>query len=107
LYREPKITDDAAVFKTLSPFLIRDYADKDRYLKPGDREFAGQLAHIVSECTRSFIGRAATIEFEDVKTETFPVLHYGMSMDAVKGVFALKGDPDVLTMVYQIAVRSD
>jgi CRISPR-associated endoribonuclease Cas6 len=94
------------VFKTLSPFLVRDYEDKDKYLRPRDEGFAEQLGHIVSECAASFIGRNATLEFTDVKTETFPVFHYGMSVDAIKGVFTLKGEPEVLTMVYQIGLGS-
>ncbi len=112
LKREVLISCDTVVFKTLSPFLVRDYNDKNKYLKPSDEGFAKQLNHIISECSKKFIDKDCEIEFVDVKTSTFPVYHNlgdaqnAPPIDAIKGTFALKGDPDVLNMIYQIGLGS-
>lgn len=107
LKREALINGDTVVFKTLSPFLVRDYNDKNRYLKPIDDRFEKQLNQIVSECSRKFLCRDAEIEFHDIKTTTKPpIFHYGTPVDGIRGMFTLKGDPDVLNMIYQIGLGS-
>lgn len=107
LKREVKIKEDTVAFKTLSPFLVRDYNDKNKYLKPSDEGFADQLNQIVSECSKHFMGRDASIEFQTIKTTTKPpIFHYGAPVDGIKGMFALKGDPAVLDMIYKIGLGS-
>src|SRR4030042_5193633 len=94
--REIQIKEDTVVFKTLSPFLVRDYMDKNKYLKPTDEGFAAQLNHIVSECSEKFIGKISEIEFKDVKTTAKPpIFHYSAPIDGIRGIFALRGDPEV------------
>lgn len=107
LKKEMQIREDTVVFKTLSPFLVRDYIDKNKYLKPADEGFKNQLNQIVAECSKAFLGRESYIEFKDVKTTAKPpIFHYGAPVDGIRGIFALKGDSDVLNMIYQIGLGS-
>lgn len=112
LQRESQINQDRVVFKTLSPFLVRDYKDKNKYLKLSDEGFTSQLKHIVSECAKTFLNNNSAVEFEDIKTTTIPVYHnLGNAqnvppIDAIKGIFALEGNPEVLNLIYQIGLGS-
>jgi CRISPR-associated endoribonuclease Cas6 len=106
LKREVQIKENVVIFKTLSPFLVRDYKDKNKYLKPADEGFSEQLNHIVSECSKTYLGREASIEFKDINTKTFPILHYGVPVDGIKGMFALKGEVEVLDLIYKIGLGS-
>jgi len=106
LIRESKIKDNVAVFKTLSPFLVRDFENNNRYFKPADDNFNSQLQFAVSACTKTFLGREANVEFNNIKISSFPVLHYAMPVTANKGMFALKGEPEILDMIYQIGLGS-
>lgn len=107
LKREIQIREDTIIFKTLSPFLVRDYIDKNKYLKPSDEGFQTQLKQIVSECSKAFLDKDSSIEFKDVKTTAKPpIFHYGAPVDGIRGIFALKGDPDILNLIYQIGLGS-
>jgi CRISPR-associated endoribonuclease Cas6 len=107
LIQERKITDDTVVFKTLSPFLVRDYKDKNKYLTPSDEGFVSQLNQIVSDSSKLFLNRFSEIEFTNIKTSYKPpILHYGAPVDGIKGLFALKGDPKVLNLIYRIGLGS-
>lgn len=107
LKREIQIREATAIFKTLSPFLIRDYMNKNKYLKPTDIGFQMQLNQIVSECSKSFLDKDSNIVFKDIKTSTKPpIFHYSAPVDGIRGIFALKGESDVLNLIYQIGIGS-
>lgn len=109
-----KISKDNALFRTLSPVVVRSHINKDHSYCPksvnfeGDEKFdeafrsnlGGQVKHLLKT------DELGDIEFHPVKTRKLVVKHMGLSIPGFVGVFSLKARPEILNMVNQVGLGS-
>lgn len=105
LRRNTPVTKDVVVFKTLSPFLINSKGSPNWYLLPSQDGFDEGLQFAVREIARTFLNtNAAHIDFKPISIKRKVVKHYNMDMQGGVGIFELRGQPDVLNLIYQIGL---
>ncbi len=107
LFLKPKITiaQDTAAFKTLAPVLVNTKGEPNWYLLPEDEGFDEGLAFSVQEICRAFLDmRDVSIEFRPIDFRRKVVRHYNMDMQGFVGIFELRGNPEVLNLIYQVGL---
>lgn len=104
--KEKEIKDNIVVFNTLSPFLVRDYENRNKYLIPTDNNFQKELNRIVSNMYDKFLCKKGTIEFKSIRTKNITMVHIGTPVVAIKGIFTLKGDKELLNLIYKVGLGS-
>lgn len=105
LRRNTPVTKDVVVFKTLSPFLINSKGSPNWYLLPSQDGFDEGLQFAVREIARTFLNtNAAHIDFKPISIKRKVVKHYNMDMQGGVGIFELRGQSDVLNLIYQIGL---
>ncbi len=98
-------------FKTLSPVIFRKHdneTNKDKYLIPGENGFEDAYNQVISKLI-SEIGsvKGKNIPaFEPVSTKKVVIKHLGLNLRGFVGIFQLKGDPEVIKVLYQIGLGS-
>ncbi len=104
LHPPKKIHGNEKTFKTLSPFLINNKGNPNKYLWPGEKEFYEGLTFSITECAKEFLNKVPIkIEFEPIELRKLPIYHY-QKTPTNKGIFKLKADEDILQMVYDIGI---
>ena len=110
LQKEKLIKSREAVFKTLSPFLVRLHYkehNEDEYLDKNSNLFVAQTEENIRVMTKELTGKEERVDFMPVKLkEGFPIKHYGIFVDGNTGVFKLTGDPEVLDFIYKVGIGS-
>jgi len=106
LQKEQKIESEEMVFKTFSPFLVRDIQNKKGkgFLSFEQEGFEWQLLHTVQNLCQNFIDKnyelsTANFEFTPVKCKATPVPLYGNEIGN-SGIFRLKAPVEVLQLIY-------
>ena len=109
LQRERLIWGDEAVFKTLSPFLVRLHHKEDNldeYLTALHNLFIPKLEENIRVLVSELLGRQERLEFTPVTLKVVPVKHYGQIVEGNVGVIKLKGNPEVLDFIYKVGLGS-
>ncbi|HEX8137566.1 MAG TPA: CRISPR-associated endoribonuclease Cas6 [Pyrinomonadaceae bacterium] len=105
LRRITAVTKDIVIFKTLSPFLINSKGNPNWYLLPGQDGFEEGLNFAVREIARTFLKTEdASIDFKPINIKRKVVRHYNMDMQGGVGIFELRGQPELLNLIYQIGL---
>ncbi len=109
IIREQPIRQPEAVFKTLSPFFVRQHdagTNEDRYLLPDHEEFQQQFSAICGVMIKELTGIAGNVAVEPVMLKKVPVRHYGRLLEGNHGIIKLTAHPEVLTLLYQSGIGS-
>jgi CRISPR-associated endoribonuclease Cas6 len=110
LVKELPITSSEIVFKTLTPFLVRDHnrdEGKDVYLAKEDPNFVSQLEWSLGNMIEVMMERKEGVKVEPVKlSEKIPIKHYGQRLDGYKGIIKMTGSPEVLEFIYRCGCGS-
>ena len=110
LQKEKRIKSSEAVFKTLSPFLVRIHHkedNSDEYLTKMNELFAAQMEENIRVMVEVLLGRKERVEFIPVTlSDGIPIKHFGLILDGTKGIFKLTGHPEVLDFIYQVGIGS-
>ncbi len=110
LLREKKIMSNEAVFKTLSPFLIRRHLkeeNRDEYLKKDNEGFISMVEDNIAVMVEGLLGSKERVEFMPVMLkEGIPIRHYGTFVDGITGIFKLTGNPEILDFIYKVGIGS-
>lgn len=105
LRRPITIKQEAIAFKTLAPVLVNNKGNPDWYLLPGDEGFEDGLRFAISETARTFLGDGnVSVEFKPIRIQRKVVRHYNMDMQGFVGSFELRGNPEVLNLIYQVGL---
>jgi len=106
LRRHDKIRSEKTIFKTASPVLVSNIGSSDRYLLPGEEGFLEGLNFAVSEISKAFLRREkeTAIEFNPIRIKRKVIWHYHQHRSSFTGVFALKGNPDILQLIYDVGL---
>ncbi|MGE5340676.1 MAG: CRISPR-associated endoribonuclease Cas6 [Candidatus Omnitrophota bacterium] len=99
-----------AVFKTLSPFLVRRHdkeSNRDVYLTKNDTGFVPQMEAITQVMIKEVLGSTEHVEFTPVSlSDHIRIKHYGRIVEGICGIFKLTGKPDVLDFIYKAGIGS-
>ncbi|MDQ1349843.1 MAG: CRISPR-associated endoribonuclease Cas6 [Acidobacteriota bacterium] len=110
LQKEKPVKSSEAVFKTLSPFLVRLHHKEDNadeYLTKVNQLFVPQVQENVRVMVEELLARKERVEFMPVTlSEGIPIKHYGIFVDGTTGIFKLTGHPEVLDFVYKVGIGS-
>jgi CRISPR-associated endoribonuclease Cas6 len=110
LIKEKPIKSTEAVFKTLSPFLVRLHhkeTNEDEYLTKNHNLFIPQMQENLRVMLKELAGIDERAEFMPVKmNDSIPIRHYGILVDGNTGVFKLTGKPEVLEFIYKAGAGS-
>lgn len=110
LVKEQRISSSEMVFKTLTPFLVREHdraEGKDVYLTKEDPKFVSQLEWSIGNMIDTMMGRKETVKVEPVKLGgNIPIMHYGQRVDGYTGIIKMTGSPEVLEFIYQVGLGS-
>ncbi|GIV22464.1 MAG: CRISPR-associated endoribonuclease Cas6 [Bacteroidia bacterium] len=103
----PPFAQEEGIFRTLSPFLVKDPQAPHRYLTPQDEVFEAALQFLVGELSQSFLGQRLVLEwsrcdFSALRPQV--VWHYGQYMTGSEGVLRLAGPPALLQLLYQAGI---
>lgn len=101
---EKKINSEEIVVKTLSPLLVNNLGDSNKFLLPGEEGFFDGLEFSVRECAKKFLGyKDFHLQFEVKSWEREVIYHY-QKMPAMKGILIIRSKPEVLQMIYDIGL---
>jgi len=110
LIKEKTIKTQEAVFKTLSPFLVRLHQkkeNKDLYLTEDHELFKQQLEESIRIMIMELTGKQEKVEFIPLSmSPTIIIRHFGVPMESNSGIFKLKGSPEILEFIYQCGIGS-
>ncbi len=121
MFPERKITRNSAIFRTLSPVLIRSHKNEKHYLVPkcdnfdGDDGFEEALRFNLDELLKNLLGKGlndfgATVEFRPVKLSRVIVKYLKddvlIKMPAFKGVFSMSAHPEILNLIVRAGLGS-
>ncbi len=100
-----KIYGTEKIFKTLSPFLVNNKGDSNKFLWPEEEGFYEGLIFSIKECAKEFLNitEVTNVEFEPIQMRKLPIYHY-QKMPTNKGLFKLKADEEILQMVYDVGI---
>lgn len=100
-----KIDKEEIVVKTLSPLLVNNLGDSNKFLLPGEEGLLEGLEFSVHECAKEFLNDTSTFNFEfEVIDWRRVVLYHYKKMPATKGIFKIKSKPEILQMIYDIGL---
>lgn len=110
LQKERQVKASTAVFKTLSPFLVRLHHKEDNadeYLTRANELFVPQMEEHIRVMVEVLLGRKERVEFTPVLlSDGIPIKHYGLFVDGTTGVFKLTGHPEILDFIYKVGIGS-
>lgn len=112
-----EIKSSFAIFKTLSPVVIRSHTNQNHYLCPecenfnGDKDFNDAFQFNLEELARNLLGIGSVkAEFKSIKLKRVIVKHmtkYGnLKFPGFVGVFSLEADPHILNLVNKAGLGS-
>lgn len=105
LQPDKKIDKENIVVKTLSPLLVNNIGDSNKFLLPGEEGFSEGLEFSVSECAKEFLCYNSNFPFEiEVKVWKRRVLYHYKKMPSTIGIFEIKSKPEILQMIYDVGL---
>lgn len=102
-YLQPnkKIDKEEITVKTLSPLVVNNKGDSNKFLLPREDGFIEGLEFSVRECAKAFLNDNSDFPLEfEVKVWKRKVLYHYKKMPSTIGVFKIKSKPEVLQMIY-------
>lgn len=100
-----KVRTNNVHFKTISPLLINLKGNNLQYITPDNDEFENAMISNIQMLSETFLGyQSQNVNFEILNWRKMPVSHYNQTMTAVKGVFGVEADRDVLQLIYDIGL---
>lgn len=104
-----KVNSDYAMFKTLSPVLIKTREErKDEYILPNHPKFKDRLNYYINLTWREITKAESKFEVNFIplsgKMSKEVVFHMGVPFTAFKGVFVLQGKPEILQFIYDVGL---
>ncbi len=110
LIKEKAIHSREAVFKTLSPFLVRLHHredNQDEYLTPLHNLFISQLEQNLGVSLETLTGLKEYVTFSPVKmNKPIPIKHFTGLVEGNTGLFKLTGCPEALDFFYKAGIGS-
>ena len=110
LTEEKQVTGNEAVFRTISPFLIRLHnkeSNEDRYLAKHDESFGTEIENNCRIMLKELTGNEETVLFTPVTIgNPIPIRHFGILVEGNTGIFKLIGNPQVLEFIYKTGIGS-
>ncbi len=131
LFPEKRFDKNEAVFKTLSPFLVRSLQNGDYYLYPKNAnlqtndktKYPTHLKYweeaiktnfeaALKKSVKSLLSVEEDIDIVDMKIVIVPILHgsgnvnheYLTTFPGIKGILKIQGHPEVLKLIYDIGI---
>lgn len=100
-----RIDKEEIVVKTLSPLLVNNIGDSNKFLLPGEDGFLEGLEFAVRECAKEFLNDDSDFPFEfEVKAWRRRVLYHYKKMPSTTGIFTIKSKPEILQMIYDVGL---
>ncbi|MDF1612359.1 CRISPR-associated endoribonuclease Cas6 [Stygiobacter electus] len=100
-----KIDREEITVKTLSPLLVNNIGDSNKFLLPGEEGFKEGLEFSVRECAKEFLNDNSDFPFEfEVKAWKRRVLYHYKKMPSTTGIFTIKSKPEILQMIYDVGI---
>ncbi|MGK9475606.1 CRISPR-associated endoribonuclease Cas6 [Melioribacter sp. OK-6-Me] len=101
-----KIIDKEEItVKTLSPLLVNNLGDSNKFLLPGEEGFLEGLEFSVRECAREYLNESTDFTFQfEVKDYKKRILYHYQKMPGIIGIFKIKSKPQILQMIYDIGL---
>jgi CRISPR-associated endoribonuclease Cas6 len=104
-----RIDNDYAMFKTLSPILIKtSRREKDEYILPDHPEFKERLNYYVNLTWREITKVEGKFDVNFIplpkKINKEVVFHMRVPFTAFRGVFVLQGEPEILQFIYDVGL---
>jgi CRISPR-associated endoribonuclease Cas6 len=110
LIKEKTLHSGEAVFKTLSPFLVRLHHrefNQDEYLTPDQQLFRSQLEENLRVTLETLTGLKQRVDFTPVKMKpVIPITHFNGMVQGNTGLFKLSGSPAALDFFYKAGIGS-
>jgi CRISPR-associated endoribonuclease Cas6 len=99
-----KIKDSQTIIKFLSPLVVRKHikSENDQYYIFGEEWFDECLEEVVSRR----IGRKISIKLEPISPKKTVVRSFGTNIRCSLGIYKLKGEPEILTMLQNGGIGS-
>ncbi|AFN74058.1 crispr-associated protein Cas6 [Melioribacter roseus P3M-2] len=93
------------IVKTLSPLLVNNIGDSNKFLLPGEEGFLEGLEFSVRECAKEFLGDESNFPFKiEVKAWKRRVLYHYKKMPSTIGIFEIKSKPEIIQMIYDVGL---
>lgn len=100
-----KIDREEITVKTLSPLLVNNLGDSNKFLLPGEEGFLKGLEFSVRECAKEFLGEDSNFPFEfEVKAPKRRVVYHYNKMPSTTGLITIKSKPEILQMIYDVGL---
>jgi len=114
IVRPKRIGKSEAIFRTVSPILIRSHKNERHYLCPkcvnfeGDNDFKEAFKFNMDELVRHLLGLGdfAEVELKPIKLRKLVMKHMGLKLPGFVGAFSLKADPEILNLINQVGLGS-
>lgn len=100
-----KITSDSVLFRTKSPLLLNLKGDNLNYITPEHPEYIKALINNAFTLSETFLNHKP--EYINIKVKQWrklPVSHYNQTMTAIKGIFEIETEPELLQLLYDIGL---
>jgi CRISPR-associated endoribonuclease Cas6 len=98
-----RIKSNEAIFKTLSPLLINDKNDSNKYLTPQDEKFLDNVKYYANELSEVYLKRKLeNFEFNIQEMKKSVYSHYNQAMPGITGIFKIKSDSEFLNLINDI-----
>ncbi len=106
--QEKTIFKNEAVFKMLSPIVVKESdleTNHDKFYSPAEPEFFTLLNKNCAMKAERFLNKSINLTgFEAVSYKKIPVRLKGHFVEAYQGIFKLKGEPELLNLLYQVGL---
>ncbi len=112
--RPKRIEKNEAVFRTVSPILIRSHKNERHYLCPkcanfeGDSDFEEAFKFNMDELCRNLLrlNDAGEVIFDSIKLKKLVIKHMGLKLPGFVGTFSLKAAPGILNLINLVGLGS-
>ncbi|MDA3884082.1 MAG: CRISPR-associated endoribonuclease Cas6 [Candidatus Delongbacteria bacterium] len=106
--QEKTIFKNEAVFKMLSPIVVKEsdlQTNHDKFYSPADPEYFTLLNKNCAMKAEQFLNKSLSLDgIEVLDYKKIPVKLKGHFVEAYIGIFRLKGEPELLNLLYQIGL---
>jgi len=100
-----KIDSEEIVVKTLSPLVVNNLGESNKFLLPNEEGFLEGLEFSIRKCAIEFLDDTSNFPFEfEVKNWKRRVLYHYEKLPATIGVFTIKSKPEILQMIYDVGL---
>lgn len=114
IIRPKRIEKCEAIFRTLSPVLIRSHKNERHYLCPecvnfeGDNDFKEAFKFNMDELARNLLDQndVGEVELRSIKVKRVIIKHMGIKLPGSVGVFSLSAEPNILNLINHVGLGS-